>query len=108
VLNDAEVKAGEALFHSFGCNGCHGGGLQSAGAPAPDLRESGIAMDKDALWQVLHDGALLSKGMPQFGFFTRQQVDQIHTYIRWGARAEIRRQKTGIAPPPPAVSGGMR
>jgi quinohemoprotein ethanol dehydrogenase len=93
-LDPAAVAAGEKLFHT-GCNGCHGGGLQSAGAPGPDLRESSIALDEDAMWKVVHEGALLSKGMPQFGFFTREQVHQLYSYIRAGARAELERQKSG-------------
>ena len=85
VLNPADVAAGDTLYH-LGCNGCHGGGLQSSGAPGPDLRESAIALDKEAMWQVLHEGSLLSKGMPRFENFTREQVHQIYSYIRAKAR----------------------
>ncbi|MCP5404152.1 MAG: PQQ-dependent dehydrogenase, methanol/ethanol family [Novosphingobium sp.] len=97
VLASADVTAGETLYH-MGCNGCHGGNLQSSGAPGPDLRESAIALDKDALWSVLHDGVLLSKGMPQFPGFTREQVGQIYSYIRAGARKELERQEKGSQP----------
>jgi len=90
----ARAAAGEGLYHK-GCHGCHGGGLMSSGAPGPDLRESQIALDRDSLWSVLHDGALLGKGMPQFPMFTRDQVDQLYSYIRAGARKELERQKTG-------------
>jgi quinohemoprotein ethanol dehydrogenase len=93
-LDPAAVAAGEKLFHQ-GCNGCHGGGLQSAGAPGPDLRESPIALNEEAMWSVLHDGVLLSQGMPQFSFFTREQVHQLRSYIRAGAREELERQKAG-------------
>jgi hypothetical protein len=51
------------------------------------LRESAIALDEDAMWQVLHEGALLPKGMPRFPNFTREQVHQLYSYIRAGARA---------------------
>ncbi|MCB2076393.1 MAG: PQQ-dependent dehydrogenase, methanol/ethanol family [Novosphingobium sp.] len=94
VIDAAAEKAGDTLYH-MGCNGCHGGGLMSSGAPGPDLRESQLALDPDAMWQVLHEGALLSKGMPQFPNFTREQVNQIYTYIRAGAREELERQKNG-------------
>ena len=88
VLDPAAVEVGKALYH-MGCNGCHGGGLQSSGAPGPDLRESALALDKEALWQVIHEGAMLSRGMPQFPDFTREQVDQIYSYIRQGARDSL-------------------
>jgi hypothetical protein len=35
---------------------------------------------------VLHDGALLSKGMPRFPAYTEEQVGQIHAFIRSKAR----------------------
>lgn len=92
VLAKADISAGNALYHA-GCHGCHGGGLQSSGSPAPDLRESAISLDRKAFWQVVHEGSLLSRGMPQFGMFNRQQVDQIFSYIRAGARDELSRQK---------------
>ncbi len=88
VLNPADVEAGDRLFH-LGCHGCHGGMLRSSGAPGPDLRESAVALDKEAMWQVLHEGALLSKGMPRFQRFTREQVHQLYSYIRAGAREAL-------------------
>jgi len=88
VLNPADVEAGDRLFH-LGCHGCHGGMLRSSGAPGPDLRESALALDKEAMWQVLHEGALLSKGMPRFQRFTREQVHQLYSYIRAGAREAL-------------------
>jgi quinohemoprotein ethanol dehydrogenase len=92
VLKPADVAAGDRIFHT-GCHPCHGGGLQSSGAPGPDLRESSIALDKEMLWSVLHDGALLPKGMPRFQQLTREQVGQLYSYIRAGARDELARQK---------------
>lgn len=91
VLADADVAAGKALFHA-GCHGCHGGDAESSGAPGPDLRESAIAMDPDALWSVLHDGALLPRGMPRFAHLTRPQVLQIRAFVRAMARKELARQ----------------
>jgi quinohemoprotein ethanol dehydrogenase len=79
------------------CTSCHGGGLESAGAPGPDLRESAIAMDENAMWSVLHDGALLPHGMPRFPNLTRDQVHQLYSYVRVGARKEIERQRSGGA-----------
>jgi len=86
-IRDADVAAGRDLF--LACAVCHGRDLVSAGAPGPDLRESRVALDPDALWTVLHDGALLQSGMPRFETLTREQVMQIYAYIRAGAREAL-------------------
>jgi quinohemoprotein ethanol dehydrogenase len=83
-LNPADVASGHDLF--FACAVCHGRNLVAAGAPAPDLRESAIALNPEGFWAVLHGGALLSKGMPQFENLTRPEVAQLYAYIRAGAR----------------------
>jgi quinohemoprotein ethanol dehydrogenase len=84
-LDPADVAAGDVLYDSS-CRGCHGGHTQSSGAPGPDLRESAIALDKEAMWMLLHDGLLLSRGMPRFGQLSREQVGQLYSYIRARAR----------------------
>lgn len=84
-LDARQVAAGRALYAA--CAICHGRELVSAGGPAPDLRASRIASSPESLWTVLHDGALLPKGMPRFETLTRAQVMQIYSYIRAGARA---------------------
>jgi quinohemoprotein ethanol dehydrogenase len=58
----------------------------SAGAPAPDLRESAIALDPRSFRAVVHDGALLQRGMPRFEMFSNAQVDELYAYIRSRAR----------------------
>jgi quinohemoprotein ethanol dehydrogenase len=83
-LVDADVRAGRDLF--MACALCHGRDLVSAGAPAPDLRESQIALNPDSFWAVVHDGTLMQRGMPRYESLTREQVMQIHAYIRAGAR----------------------
>ncbi len=83
-LAEADVAQGEELFHR--CMGCHGRNAVGVGGPAADLRESPIAFDRDALWSVVHDGALLHQGMPRFASLTREQVNQIWAYIRAEAR----------------------
>jgi quinohemoprotein ethanol dehydrogenase len=88
VLDEAQVAAGDRLFN-MNCWSCHGLKIHSTGGFAPDLRESLIALDKDALWGVLHEGALLPNGMPRFDSFTREQSDAIHAYIRAGAREAL-------------------
>ena len=87
VIRDADVSAGKALY--MNCVLCHGRELSSAGAPAPDLRESAIAIDREAFWKVVHDGTLMPQGMPQFEDLTREQVDELYAYIRAGARAAL-------------------
>ena len=89
VLDPAQVAAGAKLF--VPCSGCHGGQAQSAGAPGPDLRESPIAFDRALFAKVVHDGASLSRGMPQFANFSETQLDQLYAYIRAMARAEKQR-----------------
>lgn len=94
VLNAEDVAAGDKLYH-LGCHGCHGGELQSSGAPGPDLRESAIALDREAFWNVVHEGALLSKGMPRFQHLNRKEVDQIYSYVRAGAREALQEKASG-------------
>ncbi|HTZ69160.1 MAG TPA: PQQ-dependent dehydrogenase, methanol/ethanol family [Acetobacteraceae bacterium] len=91
-LNPADVAAGHAMF--MACAPCHGRDLVAAGGPAPDLRESQIALDPDSFWHVVHDGALMQNGMPRYPSFTRQQVMQIYAYIRAGAREALAKGST--------------
>jgi len=91
-IKEADVQAGQAMFNLV-CAACHGLNLRSAGAPGPDLRESHIALMEDGVWSVVHDGALLSHGMPAFPMLPREQVRQIHAYIRAGAREALGAQK---------------
>ncbi len=80
----AAVAAGNQL--AAACGLCHGKNLVSGGT-APDLRASRIAANPDSLWAVVHDGALLRGGMPQFQSLTRKQVMDIYAYIRARAAA---------------------
>lgn len=85
TIDTADAGAGELLF-AVNCGGCHGLNVISAGAPAPDLRESAVAMDPTSFRSVVHDGALLQRGMPRFDQLDAAQVRQIHAYIRLKAR----------------------
>ncbi|CAN7198379.1 PQQ-dependent dehydrogenase, methanol/ethanol family [Phenylobacterium sp. LjRoot225] len=87
TLNEADVKQGRGL--SMFCIACHGVGLKAAGSPAPDLRESQIALSQESLWAVVHDGALQDRGMPKFDMLTRDQVNKLHAYIRATARESL-------------------
>lgn len=100
-INDTDVVAGRAMVNSI-CVACHGLNLVSSGTPAPDLRESGIALYEESLWTVLHEGTLMSRGMPRFETLTREQVRQIHAYIRAGAREALGTRKPAAAEDQPA------
>jgi quinohemoprotein ethanol dehydrogenase len=83
-LDPAQVEEGRKL--SVNCVVCHGPGFRNPAGPAPDLRESQLALSADGVYAVVHDGALRPKGMPMFDQFTRAQTDALHAYIRQTAR----------------------
>jgi quinohemoprotein ethanol dehydrogenase len=83
VLDETAVRKGQQL--SVACFACHGPGFRAAGSPGPDLRESQTALDEAALYTIVHDGALMQRGMPQFAF-TRDQIHSLYMYIRASAR----------------------
>lgn len=91
-FNEADVAAGERLYMQ--CIVCHGRQLTGAGGPAPDLRESAVPLERDTFWAVVHDGTLLTMGMPRFEAMTHEQADQLRAYIRAGARAALTRQNS--------------
>ncbi len=99
VLNEADVKAGWAL--SVRCAACHGVGMQSAGSPGPDLRESTIALQLDSLSQLLKTGALLDRGMPRFEMLSDTEIRQLHAYIRARARESLGTRKADNSTPAP-------
>ena len=86
-LKETDIEAGKALY--LNCMVCHGRDAVSAGAPAPDLRESAIALDHRSFSAVVHDGALLQRGMPRFEMFSNAQMDQLYAYIRSRARVAL-------------------
>jgi quinohemoprotein ethanol dehydrogenase len=87
-IDPADVAPGRVLF-TMSCSACHGLNVASAGAPAPDLRESRVALEQQGLWSMLHDGALLQNGMPRFPQLDQSQVRQIYAYIRSTARQAL-------------------
>ena len=87
-IAEGDVAAGRPLY-TLMCSLCHGGGLNSTGAPAPDLRESPLALSRESLAALLRDGSLLSRGMPSYEMLTDEQVRAIHAYIRAGAREAL-------------------
>jgi quinohemoprotein ethanol dehydrogenase len=103
TLDPAEVLAGHDLF--INCMYCHGRAGRSSGL-APDLRESRLALDPEAFFGVVHDGALIPAGMPKFGDFSRAQVMQLYAYVRATARDAV--HGTSLADAPPPVHGSTQ
>jgi quinohemoprotein ethanol dehydrogenase len=106
-LDNAWVAKGKAM--SLYCIACHGPGFAGAGAPAPDLRESHLALSEDAFRTVVHDGTLMQSGMPRFEMLSRDQVHAIYQFLRASAREALGRrdpsQDEPSAPPPPRGGG---
>ncbi len=84
-----KANAGNALYHNSGCGVCHGGGLNSAGSGAPDLRESLANSNYSYFKAVVADGALLPNGMPQFTDLEESEVLAIYEYMRQQTRAAL-------------------
>ena len=95
------MKAGWGL--SVRCAACHGVGMQSAGTPGPDLRESGIALQLDTLSELLKSGALLERGMPRFEMLSDDEIRQLHAYIRARAREALGTRKPDKGPAPARI-----
>lgn len=74
------AKAGEGIFNQR-CAVCHGGGAV-AGGVAPDLRTSGVILSAETLTAILHDGILVSSGMPQFEELSAKDRENIRQYMR--------------------------
>ncbi len=87
VLDPKQIAMGKAMY--MACAACHGRNLVAVGGPAPDLRESTIALNPEAFWSVVHDGALIERGMPRFGIFGKPQIEALRQYIRAGVRSEL-------------------
>jgi quinohemoprotein ethanol dehydrogenase len=83
VLNEGDVMAGRAM--SLACMSCHGAGMEGAGSPGPDLRESAIALRLDTFTEYVKAGNP-ARGMPAQTRFTDAQLGQLHAYIRARAR----------------------
>ncbi len=91
-VDSALAKTGEASFTKH-CMTCHGVGAVASGA-APDLRASSIPLDTAAFSQIVHGGALLSRGMPRFDELSTSDLEALRHYIRQQAMSPSSR---GIA-----------
>lgn len=97
VIDPAPAKRGEGFYLAMGCVSCHGIGLKSMGSPGPDLRESGISLDRAGFTEFLRSGALAQNGMPAFPEISDRDASDLHMYIRSGARDVIKKVKTDDA-----------
>jgi quinohemoprotein ethanol dehydrogenase len=79
----------EAGSHEYvRCVLCHGTGV-IAGGNAPDLRASPVLLSAAAFAAVVRDGALVSRGMPQFAELSDAQLESLRHYVRAKARAAV-------------------
>ena len=88
-LDPAKAAAGAKEYPR--CVLCHGMGLV-AGGIAPDLRASPVPLSQEAFAHIVHDGALVSRGMPQFAELTPAQLEDLQHFIRSRARADLKRK----------------
>jgi quinohemoprotein ethanol dehydrogenase len=88
-IDPKRVEAGMPIYQN-NCTYCHGRLLVSPGTPAPDLRESTIALKWDSFRATVKDGALLSQLMPKFDAFSDDDVRNIFLYIRSDAREVLK------------------
>jgi len=82
---DAAKAAVGAGVYGTSCVVCHGGGVIAGGA-APDLRKSQIPLDAASFRSVVHDGALMERGMGQFAHLSDAELEGLRHYIRQRAR----------------------
>ena len=87
-LDPTQVATGKSLF--IACAACHGRNAVGVGGPAPELRESGVPLSPEGFWSVVHDGALIQRGMPPFQIFGKPQIEALRQYIRSRTRAELK------------------
>lgn len=84
VIDPAKAKVGGGIYNSS-CIICHGSGMMAGGA-APDLRKSAVPMDADTFRAVVHDGALMARGMGSFAQLSDADLEGLRHYIRQRAR----------------------
>ena len=97
-IEPARVASGAKLYVDKVCVMCHGANLVSAGTPGPDLRESSIAMDREALGKLLTEGLLAANGMPRYSELSDDDVRDLYMYIRDGARKAATKSTTDGKP----------
>jgi len=78
-LDPAAVEAGMWGYANH-CATCHGS-LVVGTTQAPDLRRSAVSASSEAFRHVVKDGALAARGMPGFGEFPEDKLENLRQYI---------------------------
>lgn len=89
----AKAEVGKAV-HAGRCSICHGANAVSGGA-APDMLQSGVPLDRDALTAVLRDGILQERGMPRFEELSADEIVGLQHYYRQRARQMLAAETAG-------------
>ena len=80
-LQPAALAArGASLYASNSCELCHGPEAINGGGHIPDLRNMSDAMFQ-AMPSILQKGALRQGGMPQFPYFSDDDVSALQAYL---------------------------
>lgn len=88
---DAAAETRGSDIYNTRCVVCHGGGVAAAGV-APDLRTSAVVADSTAFDLVVHEGELVSNGMPRFEELTDGARADLRQFLRAAAR-DLRQAK---------------
>ena len=97
-VSDPTTEARGSMVYNTRCVVCHGGGVAAAGT-APDLRMSGAILSQQSLDAILHDGALVSQGMPKFEELTDQERSDVRQFLR-AAASSLRKSPPTPKPAP--------
>ncbi|GAA3748691.1 c-type cytochrome [Terriglobus aquaticus] len=95
---DKESRAaGEATYHSAGCERCHGADWSGTDR-GPDLRGIGKRLKRDEIDRQIRAGG---GGMPAFGdVLTDPQIVQLVDFLEAQKKAPKQSKQTAPAPPP--------
>ena len=99
--SDPTSEARGSMVYNTRCVVCHGGGVAAAGT-APDLRTSDAILWQQSLDAILHDGALVSQGMPRFEELSDQERADVRQFLR--SMAGELRKAPAKAPSPPGAA----
>lgn len=87
VVDEEKALVGREVFNGI-CFLCHGPAAVSGGS-APDLRASGMPMSFEAMVNIVRNGALKSRGMPEYPELSDEQIVGLQHYIRMRANAYL-------------------
>lgn len=71
---------GAKIYESNSCSLCHGPGAINGGSQIPDLRNTPEAL-LELMPSILEKGTLRQSGMPQFPYFSDDEVNALQAYI---------------------------